>query len=162
MAKFEVRSLNEMETTISVQASSFKLPASHFELQPPFPSDRPARYGIVRPTDYRDTLERSLTVPAFTLLSSHFELQTSHFPIRSCLPFPYRHPWRPPMSSARPPCTRNSTSIIPSQRIRPWRFKPGTHPAKTFRWHRANGPQFQHHRQRIPSSTSSVQHWNIN
>lgn len=60
-----------------------------------------------------------------------------------------------------PPCTRNSTSIIPSQRIRPWRFKPGTHPAKAFRWHRAIASQFQHHRQRNDHHASSGERWNV-
>jgi hypothetical protein len=83
---------------------------------------------------------------------SHFELHPSHFIVRSCLPFPYRHPWRPPLSSARRPCTRNSSSIIPGQRKRPWRFKPGTHPAKTLRRHRAAASQFKLHRQRKTSS----------
>jgi len=31
----------------------------------PFPSGRPARYGNVRPTDYRDTLEHLLAIQAW-------------------------------------------------------------------------------------------------
>jgi hypothetical protein len=72
-----------IETALTVQASSFKLPTSHFELLPPFPSGRPARYGNVRPTDYRDTPEHLLAV-------RHFKLRTS--------PFALHRPFLPPVS----------------------------------------------------------------
>jgi hypothetical protein len=129
----------------------------------PFPSGRPARYGNVRPTDYLPCIGTVMDDSNF----DGFDQVALRFSVRSCLPFPYRHPWRPPVFSARPPCTRNSTSIIPSQRKRPWRFEPGTlptalafklqtshfqlpqtHPAKTLRQHRAITSEFQHHRQR--------------
>ena len=114
----------------------------------PFPSGRPARYGNVRPTDYAPCIG---TVPDRSCIAASLGVDL-RFAVRSCLPFPYRHPWRPPLSSARRPCTRNSSSIIPGQRKRPWRFKPGTHPAKTLRRHRAAASQFKLHRQRKTSS----------
>jgi hypothetical protein len=49
-----------------------------------------------------------------------------------------------------------STVILPAAlafKLRTSHFQlPKTHPAKTFRWHRANGLQFQHYQQRKPSS----------
>lgn len=88
-----------METALALRASSFKLRTSHFQLLPPFPSGRPARYGIVRPTDY---LARIGTVLDDSGVDC-FDRVALRFAVRSCLPIPYRHPWRPLLSWRRHP-----------------------------------------------------------